>query len=277
MAGARILIVEDSPTSLELMVYLLRAFGQAPLTATDGAAGVEMIRRERPDLVLMDIHMDGVDGYDALRQIRAEPGLAPLPVIAVTALAMVGDQESLLSAGFDGYISKPIAPEVFASQLDVFLPTELRSSRSRAVTPARAPSPSPPPARRGRVLVVDDTAANIVVVRAILRADGYEVEGVDTVGLARESLARELPLLILSDLYLAGESGYDLLRWVRSSPGLADVPFVFLSSCVPGQLDRSQALDEGADGFLTRPLDPGELLVQLDRLLQAKASGRPQT
>jgi two-component system cell cycle response regulator len=118
---ANILIVEDNPANLALMVYLLDAFGHTTRTATNGAEGVAAALAERPDLVLMDLQMPKVDGYDAAEQIRAAPQLAGVPVVAVTASAMVGDRDAILARGFHGYIAKPILPEAFLQQIERFL------------------------------------------------------------------------------------------------------------------------------------------------------------
>ncbi|WP_395407006.1 response regulator [Pseudoduganella sp. UC29_106] len=118
--SARILIIEDNPTNMELMVYLLRAFGYQPLMAHDGEEGVEAARRERPDLIICDVHLPKLDGYGVVSRLKQDPQLRTIPTLAVTALAMVGDREKLLAAGFDGYIGKPIEPGYFREPARVF-------------------------------------------------------------------------------------------------------------------------------------------------------------
>jgi CheY-like chemotaxis protein len=117
----RILIIEDNATNMELMVYLLKAFGYDPLLAGDGEVGIKLAREELPDLIVCDVHLPKLDGYGVAAFLKANAALAVIPVIAVTALAMVGDREKLLAAGFDGYIEKPIEPEIFVSQIEAFL------------------------------------------------------------------------------------------------------------------------------------------------------------
>lgn len=119
--GARILIVEDNPQNLELMRYLLAAFGHEVLAAGDGVEASDLLQRERPDLILCDIQMPRMDGYELLAWIRARAAFNGIPVVAVTAFAMVGDREKILGAGFDGYLSKPIAPETFVGEAAAFL------------------------------------------------------------------------------------------------------------------------------------------------------------
>src|SRR6185369_15838596 len=105
---AHILVIEDNPANMQLMVYLLNAFGHTPVEAIDGEAGLAEAHRQTPELILCDLQLPGMDGYEVVRQLRADPGLAAIPLVAVTAYAMVGDRDKVLAAGFNGYISKPI-------------------------------------------------------------------------------------------------------------------------------------------------------------------------
>ena len=126
---ARILVVDDNDSNLELMLYLLRAFGHEARGAGDGIGGLDAARSEAFDLILSDVLMPHMDGIEFLRRLRADPQLGAFKVVAVTASAMVGDRESLMKSGFDGYIAKPIDPERFIGQVDSYLPEALRSTK----------------------------------------------------------------------------------------------------------------------------------------------------
>lgn len=126
---ATIAIIEDDEPSQALMTYLLEVRGHRVECAPDGEAGLALVRAERPDLLLCDLGLPGMDGIEVLAHLRADPGLSSLPVVVVTAAATVGDRARLLAAGFDGYLAKPIAPELFAQELEPFL-------RGRAAQPA---------------------------------------------------------------------------------------------------------------------------------------------
>ncbi len=163
---ARILIIEDNPTNMELMSYLLTAFGHTPLMAFDGESGVQLAQAELPDLILCDVHLPRLDGYGVVAQLKADPHLRRTPVLAVTALAMLGDRERLLDAGFDGYIGKPIEPEQFVAELAPFF--------SPSIAPSIAPSTNEaPPA--GTLLIVDDDPFMIDILRDFLAQDGYTI------------------------------------------------------------------------------------------------------
>ena len=161
--GSRILIIEDNPTNMELMAYLLTAFGHTPLSAFDGEAGVQMARREKPDLILCDVHLPKLDGYGVVAALKGDPQVAAVPVLAVTALAMVGDRERLLGAGFDGYVAKPIEPEQFVGQLETWL---------------AAPTPRTHPEKH--LLIVDDDQFMLDLLRDILEPEGYTVSTAST-------------------------------------------------------------------------------------------------
>jgi two-component system cell cycle response regulator len=118
---ASILVIEDNEDNIRLVDYVLRAHGYEPLLATDGAEGVRLALEQRPDLILLDIRMPRMDGYEVAKRLKRE-GLKGTKVVAVTASAMVGDRERIAAAGFDGYIPKPIDPETFIAEVERFLP-----------------------------------------------------------------------------------------------------------------------------------------------------------
>jgi two-component system, cell cycle response regulator DivK len=108
MAGERILVVEDNETSMKLFRDVLQAKGYSTLEATTGEDAVELARTLDPALVLMDVRLPGIDGIEALAQLRGNERTAAIPVVALTAQAMRGDGRRFLDAGFDGYLSKPV-------------------------------------------------------------------------------------------------------------------------------------------------------------------------
>jgi two-component system, cell cycle response regulator DivK len=110
---ARVLIVEDNPTNLTLATFLLQSAGHTVLSATDAEAGLTLARAERPNLILMDIQLPGMDGLEATAQLKGDDVTRAIPVIALTALAMKGDEERIRAAGCDGYIAKPMRYQEF--------------------------------------------------------------------------------------------------------------------------------------------------------------------
>lgn len=118
---SRILVIDDNAVNLDLMLYVLRAFGHDAEGYSDGLSGLQAALRGDFAIVLSDILMPGIDGYEFARRFKGESHLATVPLVAVTALAMSGDRERIAAAGFDGYIAKPIEPRTFATQVEAFL------------------------------------------------------------------------------------------------------------------------------------------------------------
>lgn len=118
MSQRRVLLIEDNPHNRYLLRYLLESRGDCVLEAADGAEGIRMALEVRPDLILLDIQLPGMDGHAVARALRDEPALGPVPIVAVTSHAMAGDREQALLAGCDGYLEKPISPETFLQSID---------------------------------------------------------------------------------------------------------------------------------------------------------------
>ena len=109
----KVLIVEDNPTNMTLAVFLLKSAHYSVLQATNAESGLTLARSEMPDLILMDIQLPGMDGLQATTLLKGDPVTRSIPVIALTALAMKGDEERIRAAGCDGYIAKPLAYKEF--------------------------------------------------------------------------------------------------------------------------------------------------------------------
>ncbi len=113
-----ILIAEDQPAGLELMREMLEARGYKVLEARDGGEALSLLAESTPDLALLDLQMPVKNGYEVLEAIRKDGRLAEMPVFAVTALAMQGDRERVLQAGFDGYITKPVSWPILLLEIE---------------------------------------------------------------------------------------------------------------------------------------------------------------
>ncbi len=266
----RVLIVEDNRTNLDLMAYLVRAGGCTVLSAEDGLAGLELARRERPDVIVCDIQLPKMDGFALARALKQDPAWRGIPLIAVTAMAMVGDRERALAAGFDRYLSKPIEPEAFLATIAAFLPGEGRRAPV-APPPAPEPSPAPPTApqasARGTVLAIDDVKMNLDLIRNTLSPLGYRVMGVASLDELLRLARVERADLIICDLHMPGNDGFEVLRVFKSDPALRDVPFMFLSATVSHAADRARALALGADRLVRRPIEPEQLVIEVEHCI----------
>jgi len=117
----KILVVEDNKQNLYLATFLLEKNGYEVITAEDGLEAIEKAKMEKPNLILMDMQLPEMDGFEATRRIKGIPELSHIPIVAVTSYAMVGDKEKALATGCAGYIEKPFVPETFVSEIEKYL------------------------------------------------------------------------------------------------------------------------------------------------------------
>jgi two-component system cell cycle response regulator len=284
---ASILIIEDNPANIELMSFLLSAYGHAPLSAADGPRGVAAARSERPDLIACDVNLPGMDGFAVLAELKGDPALAGVPILAVTALAMTGDREKVLAAGFDGYISKPIEPESFVAELEAFLTTAPASAPPAAAVPAAAPSitatvadaaPAAASDAGGRtLLLVDDDRFMLGVLNDMLIGQPYRVLSACSGEEALDVLSHEPVEVILCDQAMPGMRGTEVLA--EAAARYPNTVRLMLSG-QPDLTDIEAAIRSGvADGHYIKPLGARALREQLDeafRLQSARGMGVSQ-
>ena len=273
MAGSRILLIEDNAINMELMLYMLQAWGHDVTTATSAAQGLKLARGQRPQVIISDVQMPGMDGYELARIVKADPLLRDIPLMALTAYAMVGDRERAQGAGFDGYFSKPIEPAAFMAALDAVLPDKGPppvADQSTPGPPDVMPSELSALHPRTRLLLVDDGQSNLDFKRTLFEPAGYLVAEATDAATAL-TMARTQPFdLVLSDVVMRGGSGFDLLAQVRADPGLRDIPFILLTSSCTDEPSRTKGLELGADRYLIRPIEPEALLGAIRDCLLAR-------
>jgi two-component system cell cycle response regulator DivK len=114
---ANVLIIEDNPANMTLATFLLQSAGHSVIAARDAETGLTLARAQQPDLVLMDIQLPGMDGLEATALLKGDEATRDIPVVALTALAMKGDEERIRAAGCDGYIAKPLAYRDFLATI----------------------------------------------------------------------------------------------------------------------------------------------------------------
>jgi two-component system cell cycle response regulator len=260
----QILVVEDNAANLDLMVYLLNAFGYETATASNGRAGLAAARAQPPELIVCDVQMPEMNGYEFAHALKSDPNLRSIPLVAVTAFAMVGDQEKALTAGFDAYIAKPIEPEDFIGRINALLPSEEQPMPIGEAANAPDERPDLRSGEGRRILFVDNVQTNLDLVSSIFDYAGYEVvatrDALQALALARD----RRPDLIVSDVCMPATSGYEFISAVKADHKLRPIPFVFLTSTAVTESERARGLALGAKKYLIRPIEPDRLLAELE-------------
>jgi two-component system cell cycle response regulator len=243
---SRILIVEDDLATRELMARLLRQAGHAVTGADDGAAGLRLALEQRPDLVLCGLRPPSMDGEAVARALRADPGCAHVPLLAVGRLAQAGERERVLAAGFDGYVCKPIEPASFVAEVEAFLPL-----------PAAAGAVPAQPI----LLVVDDDAFMRDVLVDALEGEPWRILSAASAAEALALLERHPVDVILSDQCMPGMQGTELMARVsREHARTVRLILSGVSELEPIERARAAGL---VDRHLHKPWSAGALREEL--------------
>lgn len=268
-SSAKVLIIEDNPSNLELMTYLLTAFGHEVSSEVTGQAGMDTAQSHSFDVILCDIHLPDISGEEIAKTLKASARWRSAPLIAVTALAMMGDRDRLLAAGFDGYIPKPIDPEAFVGQVERFASKQGSAQRAAVINPT--PPLTMPAGMQGTALVLDDLEQGRYFLRKLLESKGYRVEESSTVAEAYEIARAKRPDLIISDINLTNENGEEFLRMAKQDSDLRNIPVILVTaSSHPSDEMFRRVRENGAAALLVRPFDPAYLFETIDSLMERK-------
>ena len=255
MAGESILTVDDNPTNLKLTSFLLKSEGFDVRTAVDGHETLKLLESLRPDLILMDVQLPGIDGLEVTRRLKKDSATRSIPVIALTAYAMKGDEEKALDAGCDGYIAKPIDTRTF--------PTTVRAFFKKNV-----PKASGKDTAISTILIAEDDPIQQQAIQGRLTEEGYSVKVVSDGTEALETVHREHPDLIVADILMPRMDGFQLCRDIRTSAELGNTHVILTTAGSIQESDEALASLMGATAFVLKTGDCRSLVESI-----AEASG----
>jgi CheY-like chemotaxis protein len=258
----KILLVEDDHLNREMFSRRLERKGFQVVVAADGREALNKARAEMPDLILMDLTLPLVDGWEVTRQIKASPEMRSIPVIALTAHAMVGDREKALQAGCDEYETKPADLTRLLHKVQVLL--EKTGGNSATPTPARYEAVSP--GVQPEILIVDDNVPNREMLGRRLERENYRVTCVGSGVEAIDLIGQRNFDLVLLDLMMPEMNGLEVLSIIRSSHAILDLPVVIVTAKDQGE-DMVAALKAGANDYIARPFNFAPLLARLETQL----------
>ncbi|QSR34711.1 response regulator receiver protein [Marinobacterium iners] len=266
----KVLVVEDHPINQQVVQSQLEQMGLTVSLAGNGAEGVEQARREQYDLVLMDIQMPVMDGYEAARTIRTFN--TEVPIIALTAAALVEDREKALQAGMNDHLGKPFSAQQLFDHLRPWLQTRQVSVEPSAAAAEAAEKPSTAQltvAQKRSLLIVDDMAANIRILANLLK-DDYTIQvanrGQKALDIARGS---HPPDLILLDIMMPEMDGYQVCRELKNNAITNHIPIIFVTA-MDAVEDQKKGLSLGAVDYITKPFDADIVKVRVRNHMNLK-------
>ncbi|NKE45915.1 PleD family two-component system response regulator [Roseomonas frigidaquae] len=272
---ARILVVDDIAANLRLLeIKLLNEYYEVAIAAS-GPEALTTVQRWMPDVVLLDVMMPGMDGYEVCRRLKAQPGTAHIPVVMITALTDPAERVRGLEAGADDFLSKPVDDATLFARLRALLRMKqvLDAWRLRAET-ARdlgfEPPPGPSPSVAGaRALIVNEDAAEAEALGVVLGADGIEVAHCTDPAESWDILQDGLHDVVLLSLSLDGGDALRLASRLRAHANTRDVPVLLVAD--PGQKNLVlRGFDLGANDHVIRPVDPNELRARVRNQIRRK-------
>ncbi len=259
MAPKTILVVEDNELNLKLVKGLLTLGKFNTLTAPDAETGLDLARTHKPDLILMDIQLPGIDGLSATRMIKSDEDLRHIPVVALTSYAMQGDDLKAKEAGCNGYVTKPIDTRNFIKILESYLQNDFYSKRPLNDSVRQKPV----------ILIVDDEPKNVKLLAAKLSKSPFQLEKAYSGQEAIEKVQTILPDLILLDVMMPEMDGYEVTRRIKSDPELNQIPIIMVTS-LDGSEDKVKGMNAGAEEFLSKPVHTVELTARINSMIRLK-------
>ena len=270
---ARVLVVDDVELNVKLLEAKLSSEYFDVLQAYDGAAAIEIAGNLSPDVILLDVMMPQMDGFEVCRRLKADPRTADLPVVMVTALSDLSDRLHGLEVGADDFLTKPVNDtELFARVRSLVrlkrMTEELRVRDTICGRFGSRMDDSDAAACRGRILVIEENAFDAARMVETLRPLAAEVTSAGTHEEARSRLDGETELVIAS-LSVPGGDTLRLLSQFRAEETLRQLP-VLLVADAPDLGRLAKGLDLGANDYLVRPVDRGELVARARTQLRRK-------
>jgi adenylate cyclase len=242
-----VLLADDSPLIHHHTAPILEEDGYEVRSVYDGTEAVELARAYPPDLVITDVEMPGLDGYEVCRALKSDPRTAHVPVMICSSLGEAADLERGFDAGADDYLVKPVLPE------------EL-STRVRALVLGSVP------ASREQILVVDDSPAQRHYVADSLARQGFVVTTAENGKVALDKAQALRPALIVSDYEMPVMSGFELVHALRRDPELRQIPVIMLTAR-DSRRDMAQMRAAGASAYLVKPFSQDKCVALVERTL----------
>ena len=273
-----ILIVDDDPLNLKLLDAQLSSNQYDTIIAADGFAAMEKVKNENPDLILLDIMMPGLDGYEVTERLKADPETMDIPIILITALDETEDKIKGLECGADEFLNKPVNTAELLARVKSLLRLKLykdqlksRKQSQQILTETKDIGElSEKRVNLPTILLVEDDEKDIRLIRNYLQGEAYRLEVAKTGEEAMSFVLRQKIDLILLDIMLPGMDGFEVVSRLKDSEAAKNIQIVAITSLQDMQ-SKIKGIELGADDYLIKPINKHELKARVSALVKKKA------
>ncbi|MDH3354273.1 MAG: response regulator [Chromatiales bacterium] len=276
--GTQILIIDDSKTAQQLLKKMFTQAGYDVLQGFDGESGIALAQQHKPALIIMDVVMPGISGFQATRMIRKDPEIADIPIIITSGSRDASDQFWLSKIGADHYLTKPFTRGDLFLILDKVLYSEVLVkdwSKNEMLNEVVEPDQSYAEinlhiGHEMEILIIDDSKTVQYLMKKMLMQRGYDVlqayDGKSGIILAK----KHKPSLIIMDVMMPGMNGFQATRFIRNDADIADIPIVIISGNKQAS-EKFWAAKLGASHYMAKPFTRSDLFKTLDKTLHVES------
>jgi two-component system cell cycle response regulator len=265
-----IMVIEDNEKSMDLFRILLKKGKYKVLEASEAEAGIAMALKHKPNLILMDIQLPGMDGLSAVRILKDHPDLKKIPIVGLSSYAMDGDIRRALAAGCDGYITKPVDTRTFLKTIGEYVKNIRNDGQNRKENdPEKKVREEKDLVYKSRILIVDNEPLDVKLLAAILPDDRCETIKAYSGEEALQKISEELPDLILLDIMMPGMDGLEVCRRLKEDPKTSSIPIILISM-LDDLTAKSKGLKAGAQEVLSKPVNAMKLREKVQCLLEGR-------
>ena len=260
MSTKKILYVEDNDDNIYMLKPRLERKGYEVLIAGDGKEGIYLANNKKPDLILMDLELPILDGWEATKHLKKDPNTSHIPIIALSARVMAEDRSRAIDAGCDDFDTKPVDFKSLITKIHSFLPDESESDDEDKVVVED----------HRKILIVDDNDDNRYTLSEFLKREGFtNLETAENGKIGLDKLNHNNFDLVLLDLKMPEMDGIEALRNIKSNDNLRHIPVIMISAA--DEIENvTQCIEIGAEGYLTKPFNSMLLRARINASLEKK-------
>lgn len=254
MTTKKILVVEDSPTQAEIFKSALKSAGYNVIIANTGEEGLKTLESESPDLVMLDLILPGINGYEVCKKIKANPKHKHVPVVIVTIISEEEAKNKAIKTGAVDFITKPIDE----TALIISVAKQIKElAKKDALHKKKSP----------KVLIIDDEPDHVELIKLRLEANNYDVIYAYNGNEGIEKIKKEKPDLVLLDIMMPGIDGYEVSKKIKSDPKTKNLPIIMLTAAGIKDLEE-KCKEAGADYCIRKPYESKEIIDTIKSILK---------